>query len=129
MCGDLEEDDALESDLHRRFVMRGETLLARRGPRGDDPLNDYCDRLFADLLRRCVDDAGDVEAGDAYRRMAMQSVVLARLAGFLAGHGVLTDDPLPAPRIDPLNTFHYLHRDWAETTENGAALGCVEPLR
>jgi len=36
------------------------------------------------------------------------------------------DDPLLAPRIDPLNTFHYLHRDWAETTENATALACVE---
>ena len=40
--------------------------------------------------------------------------------------GPSVDDALPAPRIDPLNTFHYLHRDWAETTENGNALGCVE---
>ena len=37
-----------------------------------------------------------------------------------------SDNPVPAPRIDPLNTFHYLHRDWAETTENGSALACVE---
>jgi uncharacterized protein YbaR (Trm112 family)/SAM-dependent methyltransferase len=35
-------------------------------------------------------------------------------------------NPLPAPRIDPLNTFHYLHRDWAETAENAKALACVE---
>jgi len=40
--------------------------------------------------------------------------------------GPNTDNPIPAPRIDPLNTFHYLHRDWAETTENGTALACVE---
>lgn len=33
---------------------------------------------------------------------------------------------LSAPRIDPLNTFHYLHRDWAEAAENGNALACVE---
>jgi uncharacterized protein YbaR (Trm112 family)/SAM-dependent methyltransferase len=36
------------------------------------------------------------------------------------------ENPIGAPRIDPLNTFHYLHRDWAETTENGTALACVE---
>jgi uncharacterized protein YbaR (Trm112 family) len=40
--------------------------------------------------------------------------------------GPNTDNPIPAPRIDPLNTFHYLHRDWAETTENGTALACVD---
>jgi uncharacterized protein YbaR (Trm112 family)/SAM-dependent methyltransferase len=37
-----------------------------------------------------------------------------------------THESLPAPRIDPLNTFHYLHRDWAETVENEKALACVE---
>jgi uncharacterized protein YbaR (Trm112 family) len=37
-----------------------------------------------------------------------------------------TDEPLLAPRIDPLNTFHYLYRDWAETAENDGALSCVE---
>jgi uncharacterized protein YbaR (Trm112 family)/SAM-dependent methyltransferase len=40
--------------------------------------------------------------------------------------GPHVENPLSAPRIDPLNTFHYLHRDWAETTENGSALACVE---
>lgn len=40
--------------------------------------------------------------------------------------GTNSDNPLLAPRIDPLNTFHYLHRDWAETAENDRALACVE---
>ena len=40
--------------------------------------------------------------------------------------GPNTDNLLPAPRIDPLNTFHYLHRDWAETSENDNALSCVQ---
>jgi len=40
--------------------------------------------------------------------------------------GPNTDHELAAPRIDPLNTFHYLHRDWAESAENGSALACVE---
>ncbi len=52
------------------------------------------DRLFADVLKRCIHDAQAVPSSDAYRRMAMQSLVLARLAGFLAGHVALNEDPL-----------------------------------
>ena len=52
------------------------------------------DELFNDLLKRCVNDAEQVASPHAYRQVAMQSLVLARLAGFLAGHVALNEDPL-----------------------------------
>ena len=93
MCGDVEEDGSFEADLYQRFVLRS-NALSRQGGTARDPLNGYLDRLFADLLQRCIEDTKGWPPAEAYERMTMQSVVLARLAGFLAGHGALTDDPL-----------------------------------
>ena len=93
MCGDLEEEDRLEGDLYHRFLVHSRALLERRPAAGDD-LNAYLDQLFADLLRRCVGDAEVVASPNAYRQVAMQSLVMARLAGFLAGHVALQEDPL-----------------------------------
>ena len=92
MCGDLEEEDRLEGDLYQRFLVHSRAML-ERPPAGGD-LNRYLDGLFNSLLQRCVDDAEQVASPNAYRQLAMQSLVLARLAGFLAGHVALNEDPL-----------------------------------
>lgn len=94
MCGDVEDDAGrLDGDLLQRFLVRAQAMLEQAPAQGPD-LHAYLDRLFADVLRRCVRDTDEPDAADAYRRMAMQSVVLARLAGFLAGHVALNEDPL-----------------------------------
>ena len=93
MCGEIEEETRYEDDLYQRFLVHSRSAMARQ-PAGSDAFNAYLDQLFTELLKRCVDDAQAVEPSDAYRRMAMQSVVLARLAGFLAGHVALNEDPL-----------------------------------
>ena len=93
MCGDLEEEDRFEGDLYQRFRVHSQAMLAK-APTGGDDLNRYLDTLFNDVLRRCVADAEQVAAPNAYGQMAMQSLVLARLAGFLAGHVALNEDPL-----------------------------------
>ncbi|MFZ2651946.1 MAG: hypothetical protein WA210_17755 [Burkholderiaceae bacterium] len=93
MCGDLDEEDRFEADLVQRFQVHSLALLERH-PAGGDALNAYLDRLFADTLRRCAGDVDTQEGGLAYARLAMQSLVLARLAGFLAGHVALQEDPL-----------------------------------
>jgi uncharacterized protein YbaR (Trm112 family)/SAM-dependent methyltransferase len=60
-------------------------------------------------------------------QIALTQQTLAELVAIIEpAAGPEAHNPLSAPRIDPLNTFHYLHRDWAETTENGTALACVE---
>lgn len=92
MCGDLEEEDRFEGDLYRRFLLQSQAMLEQPAAQGD--LNRYLDGLFKDLLQRCVNDAEQVAAPNAYRTLAMQSLVLARLAGFLAGHVALNEDPM-----------------------------------
>ena len=91
MCGDLDEEDRVEGDLLQRFLVHAQALLERPRAQGDD-LNAYLDGLFANALKRCADDAD--HAPDGYKVLAMQSLVMARLAGFLAGHVALNEDPL-----------------------------------
>ena len=92
MCGDLEEEDQLEVDLYQRFLVHSQAMLERPLSGGD--MNRYLDELLNAVLKRCVNDAEAVAAPNAYRQLAMQSLVLARLAGFLAGHVALNEDPM-----------------------------------
>ena len=92
MCGDLEEEDRLEGDLYQRFLVQSRALLDQPLAAGD--MNRYLDGLFQSVLKRCVDDAEQVASPNSYKQLAMQSLVLARLAGFLAGHVALNEDPL-----------------------------------
>lgn len=91
MCGDLEED-RLEGDLYQRFLVQSRAMLDK-APAGDE-MSRYLDGLFAAVLQRCVRDAEQVASPNAYKQVAMQSLVLARLAGFLAGHVALNEDPM-----------------------------------
>lgn len=97
MCGDLEdEDNRFEDRLYARFQLHARELLRGRGeqasPSPPKDLNAYMDRLFADALSRCARD-GDQENG-GYALLRTQPVVFARLAGFLAAHVSLQEDPL-----------------------------------
>jgi hypothetical protein len=96
MCGDLEPEDRIESDLYQRFRVHSQAMLAQPSSGGE--MNRYLDGLFKDVLKRCVADADQADGANAdqtgYRTMAMQSLVLARLAGFLAGQVALNEDPM-----------------------------------
>ena len=92
MCGDLEEEDKLEGDLYQRFLAHSRAMLEQ--PLAADDMNRYLDGLFQSLLKRCTDDAEQVASPNGYKQLAMQSLVLARLAGFLAGHVALNEDPM-----------------------------------
>ena len=92
MCGDLEEEDRLEGDLYQRFLVHSQAMLERAST-GDD-MSRYLDDLFKTVLKRCVDDAEKAASPNAYRQVAMQSLVMARLAGFLAGQVALNEDPM-----------------------------------
>ncbi len=92
MCGDLEEEDRLEGDLYQCFLAHSRAMLERPLSGGD--MNRYLDGLFNAVLQRCVTDAEAVASPSAYKEVAMQSLVLARLAGFLAGHVALNEDPM-----------------------------------
>jgi hypothetical protein len=98
MCGDLEEDEnRLEDQLYARFRLHARELLRGHGAQGSTPspadINAYMDRLFADALGRCIRDGDEAETG-AYERLRAQPLVFARLAGFLAAHVSLQEDPL-----------------------------------
>lgn len=97
MCGDLDEDESrLEDQLYARFRLHARELLRGHKPQESAPstgdLNAYMDRLFGDALSRCVRDCdGD---GGGYDLLRTQPLVFARLAGFLAAHMSLQEDPL-----------------------------------
>jgi hypothetical protein len=99
MCGDLEEDDGdgqLEEALYARFVAHARALLAQ-APASQDPPDDtsrYMERLYTDALSRAVKDCEQAGPDKRYERMIAQPVVFARLAGFLAAHMSLGEDPL-----------------------------------
>lgn len=114
MCGDLEEADgeserrydafllAAEAAIHEAVDHRGGSrrrLEQQQGGSADHPLSDealhaYMDGLFAEVLSACIKDARKTSSAERYRVLASQSIVLARLAGMLAGHRDPCEEPL-----------------------------------
>jgi len=113
MCGDLDEQDTESERLYAAFVQAAneafhEAVDHRGGSRGclgveggepgarlsDASLHRYMDGLFGDILNACSKDGRLADGPDRYRVLACQSIVLARLAGFLAGRLDLREDPL-----------------------------------
>ena len=113
MCGDLEEADgeserlydaflcAAEAAVHEAIDHRGgsrRSIDRQEGDSGDRlpdaSLHAYMDGLFGDVLTACIKDARRAAAADRYRVLASQSIVLARLAGFLAGRLDPREQPL-----------------------------------
>jgi hypothetical protein len=95
MCGDMDDDESeSEKRLYVRFHAHAQELLAQPAPQEPADLNEYLDKLFFDSLSRSVRDAEQAEAARRYERLGMQPLVFARLAGFLAGHLALSEDPL-----------------------------------
>jgi hypothetical protein len=121
MCGDLEEDDTEAGRLYAGFLQAAHTAIhesidhrggsrsglvgaaghdeghnegKRAGEVSDAALHRYMDGLFGDILNACIKDARPVGEASQYRVLASQAVVLARLAGFLAGQLDLRSDPL-----------------------------------
>jgi hypothetical protein len=100
MCGDLDEDDSasdLEERLYARFLAHARSLL----PKAEQPsqaapadISAYMEALFCEALGRSLRDGEQATEAERYQRLAMQPVVFARLAGFLAGHLSLGEDPL-----------------------------------
>lgn len=98
MCGDLEEGAPLSEELYARFLLAARALIARQHraeARGEAEGNHaYMDKLFADALQRTVRDCESAEPHRRYQRLACQPLVFARLAGLLAAHLSLEEDPL-----------------------------------
>jgi hypothetical protein len=95
MCGDMDDDESeIEERLYARFRAHAQTLLSQPAAQEPADMNQYLDRLFSDALSRSVRDGEQADAAKRYERLAMQPLVFARLAGFLAGHLSLSEDPL-----------------------------------
>jgi hypothetical protein len=98
MCGDVDEEaNELEELLYARFLAHARALLESQGhakaDSPDDPVA-YMEKLFSDALSRCVRDGDEAGADKRYVRLFSQPLVFARLAGLLAGHLALDQDPL-----------------------------------
>ena len=95
MCGDMDDDEGqLEERLYARFRAHAQMLLSEPAPQEPADLNQYLDKLFSDALSRSVRDGEQAEPAQRYERLGMQPLVFARLAGLLAGHLALSEDPL-----------------------------------
>ncbi len=113
MCGDLEEEDTEAERLYAAFLQSahsaiheaidhrggsrnglGEQGAEQSGAVTDAALHSYMDGLLGDVLNACIKDGRRVDPAGAYRVLASQAIVLARLAGFLARHLDLRGDPL-----------------------------------
>jgi hypothetical protein len=100
MCGELEEEggpNQLEDALYNAFLVHARALLAkseRAQKQQRDPLIEKIDKLFSDALSRAMRDGENSDPDERYQVMAMQPLVFARLAGFMAAHCALQEDPL-----------------------------------
>lgn len=99
MCGELDDDDSgdrLEDHLYTSFLAHARRLLADSARTRPDEGSTaaYAERLFADALNRCSRDCERLDPDKRYETLAIQPLVFARLAGFLASHLSLGEDPL-----------------------------------
>jgi hypothetical protein len=96
MCGELEDDASPEEEARDRFVAHAHSFLAklRAQAKSDDTTHNHLDRMFRELLIAAVDDRKAPRDMSGYQRLAMEPLVFARLAGFIAAHVPLHEDPL-----------------------------------
>lgn len=95
MCGELEEESAPGEQSYDRFVAHVHSFLAEmKGRKNADPVHAHLDRLFRELLSATIDPNRAPEEMNGNQRIAMEPLVFARLAGFIAAHAPLSEDPL-----------------------------------
>jgi len=98
MCGDVEGDKSQAEEFYARFVDHTQAFLASlpAGSAGGkaDPVFEHLDSLFRNTLVAAVGDDKAPQEVSGYDRLSMEPLVYARLAGFMAAHQPLEDDPL-----------------------------------
>ena len=96
MCGDLEEEAGPDEGVYDRFVAHAHSFLATMKKQGKnpDPVHAHLDRLFREALAAAIDPNRAPDEMSGYQRIAMEPLVFARLAGFIAAHVPLSEDPL-----------------------------------
>jgi len=98
MCGDLETDESRAEEFYTRFVDHTCSFLAaiksENAGATMSQLHAYLDALFQRTLTAATE-CGDVpEDVSGYERLSMEPLVYARLAGFMAAHQPLEEDPM-----------------------------------
>ncbi len=85
-----------DDEVYSRFVAHAHSFLAgmKRERRRPDPVHNHLDRLFRELLSAAADENRAPDEMTGYQRVAMEPLVFARLAGFIAAHAPLGEDPL-----------------------------------
>lgn len=98
MCGDIETDESLLEEFYARFVDDTRAFLAEveagNGEQDGDPLYRHLDRLFRKTLTSVARPDAAPEDVSGYDRLSMEPLVFARIAGFMAAHQPLEDDPM-----------------------------------
>ncbi len=95
MCGEFEEEDYLDETMFRRFLALARSFGVRPADGNkksdmdlsqDEDRTQYMKELFSAGLVRSVNDAQFIpQDGERMNAVAVQSIVFARLAGYLAG--------------------------------------------
>jgi hypothetical protein len=96
MCGELEDEVRPDEEIYARFVAHVHSFLAglKKKGRGADEVHAHLDRLFREQLLAVLDEKRAPDDMSGYDRMVMEPLVFARLAGFVAAHVPLGEDPL-----------------------------------
>ncbi|MFB3112875.1 MAG: hypothetical protein ACE10G_12655 [Gemmatimonadales bacterium] len=98
MCGELETDESRAEEFYARFVDHTRSFLAgltAESAAGEgDTLYAHLDALFRNTLAAAAEYDRESKEVSAYERLCMEPLVYARLAGFMAAHQPLADDPL-----------------------------------
>jgi hypothetical protein len=96
MCGELEEEVGPGDEAVTRYEAHVHSMLAglKLKSKHADPIHAHLDRLFRGLLVDTVDERKAPRDMEPYQRLAMEPLVFARLAGFMAAHLPLSEDPL-----------------------------------
>src|SRR5262249_16506310 len=98
MCGEMEEENSREEEAYARFVAHAHSMIAsmKAAAKGKklDPLHAYLDAMFRNSLLTAADHNRTPDDIDHYQRLTMEPLVFGGLAGFIAAHLALEDDPL-----------------------------------
>ena len=98
MCGDLESDETLLEEFYARFTENARAFVASEarasGPEDGNALYRYLDELFREMLTTAADPDAAPADTSGYERLCMEPLVFARIAGFMAAHQPLEDDPM-----------------------------------
>ncbi len=95
MCGELEEESSPDEQIYSRFVAHVQSFLGDlKGRKAGDSVHAHLDRIFRELLSAAIDPNRAPDEMSGYQRLAMEPLVFARLAGFIAAHVPLSEDPL-----------------------------------